>query len=185
MEIKGRQITLRDWAIKDIPVYKKWNTGKHEWMKFDGPYYPKITPKELEIQCGSISIRIDENNYPDPRIKLIIADNETDEMIGLVSRYWESIETNWLCVGIVIFDPAFWSKGIGKDALGLWCKYLFDNMPELVRLDLRTWSGNHGMMRLAEKVGFSLEARFRKARIVDGKYYDSVGYGVLREEFSF
>lgn len=36
-------------------------------------------------------------------------------------------------------------------------------------LDLRTWSGNHGMMRLAEKLGFLQEACFRKARIVRGE----------------
>ena len=44
-------------------------------------------------------------------------------------------------------------------------------------------SGNHGMMRLAEKLGFLQEARFRKARIVRGEYYDGLGYGVLREEW--
>jgi putative hydrolase of HD superfamily len=39
------------------------------------------------------------------------------------------------------------------------------------------------MMKLAEKVGFTLEARFRNARIVDGKYYDSIGYGILKSEW--
>lgn len=38
-------------------------------------------------------------------------------------------------------------------------------------------------MRLAEKLGFKLEARFRNARIVNGSYFDSIGYGVLREEW--
>jgi len=52
-----------------------------------------------------------------------------------------------------------------------------------VRLDLRTWSGNRGMMRLAEKLGYAQEARFRRARLVTGAYYDGMGYGVLREEW--
>lgn len=56
-------------------------------------------------------------------------------------------------------------------------------MPELARLDRRTWSGNPGMQRLAEKPGYQLEARFRKARIVKGAFYDGLGYGVLREEW--
>ena len=74
-------------------------------------------------------------------------------------------------------------KGYGYEALGLWGEYLFRAMPELARLDLRTWSGNIGMMRLATKLGFREEARFRKARIVDGVHYDGMGYGVLREEW--
>ena len=39
------------------------------------------------------------------------------------------------------------------------------------------------MPRLAEKLGYQIEARFRKARIVDGRHYDGLGYGVLREEW--
>ncbi len=39
------------------------------------------------------------------------------------------------------------------------------------------------MMRLATKLGYTLEARFRKARIVKGAYYDGLGYGLLREEW--
>ncbi len=68
---------------------------------------------------------------------------------------------------------------MGYEALGLWSEYLFATMPRLPRLDLRTWSGNHGMMRLAEKLGYRLEARFRKARMVHGHYYDGMGYGIL------
>ncbi len=38
-------------------------------------------------------------------------------------------------------------------------------------------------MRLGEKLGYTLEARFRKARIVEGAYYDGLGYGIVREEW--
>ncbi|MEM7113544.1 MAG: GNAT family protein [Chloroflexota bacterium] len=77
----------------------------------------------------------------------------------------------------------YWSGGIGYEALGLWSDYLLKAMPELIRLGLATWSGNVRMMRLAEKLGYQEEARRRKARIVEGEYYDSMGYGVLREEW--
>lgn len=80
-------------------------------------------------------------------------------------------------------NPAAWGHGIGYEALGLWCDYLFKVMPTLARLDLRTWSGNPGMMRLAQKLGYKEEACFRKARIVRGRYYDRPGYGMLREEW--
>ncbi len=39
------------------------------------------------------------------------------------------------------------------------------------------------MMHLTEKLGYQKEAVFRKARIVKGEYYDSIGYGILREEW--
>lgn len=39
------------------------------------------------------------------------------------------------------------------------------------------------MMALARKLGFTEEARFRKARIVNGEYFDGMGYGILRKEW--
>ncbi len=39
------------------------------------------------------------------------------------------------------------------------------------------------MMRLATKLGYREEARFRRARIVAGAYHDGLGYGILREEW--
>jgi putative hydrolase of HD superfamily len=39
------------------------------------------------------------------------------------------------------------------------------------------------MMRLAEKLGFIKEAVYRKARIVNNEYYDSISYGILKEEW--
>ena len=56
-------------------------------------------------------------------------------------------------------------------------------MPRLVRLDFRTWSGNHGMQAIGRRLGFREEARFRMARIVDGDYHDGLGFGVLRTEW--
>jgi putative hydrolase of HD superfamily len=104
-------------------------------------------------------------------------------LLGTVSRYWIAKETQWAAVGIVLFDPQRWSRGIGTDALRLWCDYQFRADESLPRLDLRTWSGNERMIRLAERLGFQLEARFRDARVVDGKRYDGLGFGVLRREW--
>ncbi len=88
------------------------------------------------------------------------------------------------CTLASIYDDSLWGEGIGFESLSLWINYLFENHKEIVRLDMRTWSGNVGMMKLAEKLGFAQEACFRKARIVNGKYYDGLGYGILREEWN-
>lgn len=182
MILTGKKIVLRDLIEADLPIYQGWLSNKHEWKKYDGPYYPLDESKVLE-NIGRLRKRVESSNWPEPRRSLVIADLATNGFVGLVSWYWESKETNWLSVGIVIYDPAFWSGGIGYEALGLWSDYLLIAMPDLVRLGLATWSGNVRMMRLAEKLGYQEEARRRKARIVDGEYYDSMGYGVLREEW--
>ena len=65
----------------------------------------------------------------------------------------------------------------------MWINKIFDKNPELIRIGLSTWSGNTRMMNLAEKLGLKKEAVYRKARIVDNQYYDSISYGILKEEW--
>ena len=182
--LSGRQITLRDWQTDDLDRFTFWQRPGHRWQELDGPYYPRATVEEVATNAERLRASIATASWPVPRTRLVIADRLTDELRGVVTWYWESAETNWLSVGIVIFDPASWGKGVGYEALGLWSDYLFSAIPAIVRLDLRTWSGNHGMMRLAQKLGYLEEARFRQARIVDGIYYDGMGYGVLRSEWT-
>lgn len=180
---KGKKICIRNLRIEDLPDYEKWNQTGQKWQDFDGPYYPRVTGEELIRKINGLKGKIEDKNFLNPIEKAAIADLETNELIGQVSWYWQGKETNWVSVGIVIYNPDFWDKGIGYEALGLWSDYLFREMPTIVRLDIRTWSGNLGMMKLAEKLGYKQEACFRNARIVNGEYYDSIGYGILREEW--
>lgn len=184
MELLGTQIKLRHFILEDLGVYQQWNQGKHAWMDLDGPYYPKATPDEMGQILANMEKVIRAGHFPTPPPSLVIADLETNVLLGRVSWYWISRETNWVANGIVIYDPAYWGKGIGYESLGLWNQYLFEAFPKINRLDLRTWSGNQGMMRLATKIGYREEARFRRARIVKGELYDGLGYGILREEWA-
>ncbi len=183
IKLEGKRITLRDWLSHDMGAYKIWNTGHHRWMDFNGPYYAKMNADELQKDILNIQHKIKQGLFSVPRKTLVIAWRDSNQLLGTCNWYWQSEETYWMSQGLVLYDPESWSKGIGYEALGIWCEYLLKNFPELARLDLRTWSGNHGMMKLALKLGFVQEACFKKARIVDGKYYDSVGYGVLREDW--
>ncbi len=180
-KITGNQIQLRDMRVEDIEDYADWQNPGHAWKTLDAPYYP-TQPISAERR-EEMRKRLTQEEHSNPPQRLIIANQHDDALIGSVSRYWISSETHWVAIGIVIFDPVHWNKGIGYEALGLWGQYLFDHMPKIMRLDLRTWSGNSGMMKLAEKLGFQQEACFRMARIVDEQYYDGLGYGILRSEW--
>lgn len=181
--LTSKRIQLRDWTLDDLPEYAHWLQPGQQWQTLDGPYYQNATADDIPGIIARIRTRIETGNFAAPRQNLIIARTADSRLIGQVSRYWISEETNWLAAGITIYDPALWSQGYGKEALGLWTNYLFAAFPRIARLDLQTWSGNPGMMRLAVKLGYQLEGRFRKARIVAGAYYDALGYGILREEW--
>jgi len=179
IQITGKHLLLRDIQDKDRDALIHWLQSHHDWHKTDGPYYP---PTPTEKIPPLVNEWLDGHKH-EFRRRLLVADRHTDDVVGMVTRYWISQETNWSAIGIVIYDPDNWGKGYGYEALGMWCEYLFSQRSDFVRLDLRTWSGNIGMIKLAEKLGFQCEATFRKARIVAGDYYDGLGYGILRDEW--
>ena len=180
---RGVRLALRDWTERDLPTLESWLQPGHAWQDLDGPYFGPPSNEERERVLDRYRDAVGSGRLAVPRRELAIARIEDDLLVGRVNRYWQSRETHWLSLGITIFDPDHWGRALGFEALGLWCEYVLDNLPDVIRLDLRTWSGNERMIRLAARLGYVEEARFRKARVVDGEYYDSVGYGILREEW--
>ena len=179
MEIAGKKIKLRHYRQKDYDVMRFWLKGDQEWKKYDGPYYAKNTDEEVEENILK-QIERDKTPMAVPS-SLVIADMSDDRFLGEVTRYWICRETKWVALGILIYNPEDWGKGYATEAMGMWQDFLFDTMPDSWRFDISTWSGNLGMMRVAEKLGYKLEGRFTNARRVNGKYYDSMRYGKCRD----
>ncbi len=175
------QIQLQNLCDEHLDNYFDLNKPSRIWHTLNGPYYPKESEQELRQRIESMRELLREHKQL-PNKKMIV-DIHTNTLLGEVSWYWKSIETNWMEVGIVIFDEMQWGKGIATIALTKWVDYLFNEKADLVRLGLTTFSANTGMMCVSEKIGMQCEARYRKARIVNGEYYDSISYGVLREEW--
>jgi RimJ/RimL family protein N-acetyltransferase len=75
--------------------------------------------------------------------------------------------------GLVISDET--NRLLGE-VTWYWCR-------AVRRLDFATWSGNVGMLRIGQRLGFVEEGRFREARVVDGVPHDAVVMGGLRREW--
>lgn len=176
-------IALRPLYLKDLDDYIHWMHPSRKFNEYDAPYFAQKTEKELLDYKETLKNALLQSASGSLQTKKMIVDSHNDALIGQVTRYWKSRETLWMEFGIIIFNEEYWGLGIGKQALTLWVDELFATYPDLVRLGCSTWSGNLRMIRLAESVGFVKEAVYRKARIVRGEYYDSLSYGILREEW--
>ncbi len=174
---QGDKVTVRTIEHADLETLYGliYSEESPEWKKWDAPYFPhnKIS---FEEYCRQIDNRLRDE------VQSIMLIESKREIIGTVTYYWEHKESNWLEVGIGIYKPEYWSGGYGTDALKQWIDYLFSHIP-LVRIGLTTWSGNARMIKCAEKLGMTMEARIRKARQYNGEYFDSVKMGILREEW--
>lgn len=175
-------IVLRRIKLSDLGKYEYWKLPHHKYHLLNGPYFTKKSKEEVEKYIQELRLQFQQGDNVLDNVRIIF--NEQHQMIGEVSWYWKSKETNWLEIGIVIFDETFWGKGIGYLALNRWIDEVFKEKPELVRIGLTTWSGNFGMIKLAQKLGLTEEARYKKARIVNGEYFDSVSFGILKEDWN-
>lgn len=169
-------LIIRPIMEKDLPrlwelVYKE---EAPDWKKWDAPYYPHES-KTYENFLSESEYWVGQKG----RWAIIVA----GEFIGVVTYYWEDEPSKWLECGIILYESINWGKGIGTRALTLWINHLFSELP-LVRVGFTTWSGNERMISLGKKLGMTLEARIRKVRYYNNQYYDSIRYGILREEWN-
>jgi RimJ/RimL family protein N-acetyltransferase len=85
-------------------------------------------------------------------------------------------------VGIGIGERDFWSKGYGTDTMKVCLRYAFLELG-LQRVSLGVFEYNPRAVRSYEKAGFKLEGRTRYDAHREGKRYDSLWMGILREEW--
>lgn len=179
MKITGVNVVLRDRRMSDLETYRRWLTPDAEWKRWDAPWEPIEPVTDADLMEWPLRLNMALSQNPRRRLEIETIDGEH---VGSVGWYWVDERTGWVDTGIAIWNPAHWSRGFGREAFEMWTDYLFSST-DWVRLGLGTWGGNTRMVRLAECLGFKLEATFRKARVVNGERADAVRYGMLREEW--
>ena len=104
-----------------------------------------------------------------------------DKLIGSFGLYVDLIHSEaW--VGIAIGERDFWNKGYGTDMMKVCLRYAFMELG-IERMSLGLFEYNSRALRSYEKAGFRLEGRTRKEVLREGKRYDALWMGILREEW--
>jgi RimJ/RimL family protein N-acetyltransferase len=85
-------------------------------------------------------------------------------------------------VGIGIGERAYWGKGYGTDAMKVALRFAFTEI-NLERVTLNVFEYNPRAIRSYEKAGFKHEGRMRGALLKDGRRWDMIYMGILREEW--
>jgi RimJ/RimL family protein N-acetyltransferase len=108
-----------------------------------------------------------------------LADDHLLGEVDLSGINWASGES---IVGIGIGDRNDWGKGYGTDAMRVILRFAFMEL-NLHRVFLNTFEYNPRAIRSYEKCGFKIEGRQRGALNRDGRRWDLIYMGILREEW--
>ena len=85
-------------------------------------------------------------------------------------------------VGLGIGETEYWGKGYGTDVMNVLLRFAFTEV-NLRRVTLSVFEYNPRAIRSYEKAGFRHEGRARKVLNKEGKRWDILYMGILREEW--
>ena len=104
----------------------------------------------------------------------------TDTIIGSVD-FPRRYEDDVLEIGYTL-HPDYWGRGYVPEAARTLIDLAFKEL-ELHKIELTCFSYNVQSQRVAEKLGFTLEARIRDRKDTQGNRCDSLVYGLLKSEW--
>lgn len=164
-----------------VPFGERFRARAHDWMNNESRYWGSMgehfliskatLEREYEEWCRS------ERHETGMAFGILTKDGTP---IGSIGINWLSEHHRVADLGAVIGEPRYWGGGYGTDALLLLVDYAFDWL-DMRKVWLGTMSLNARVMRQMEKVGFALEARQRESTLADGRWYDELTYGRLRD----
>jgi len=107
---------------------------------------------------------------------------ENDRLLGDITLSVINRGNRDAFLGIGIGEREFWGQGYGTDAVQLILRYSFTEL-NLRRVSLTVFDFNERAMRSYEKAGFRLEGRQRLGMQREGRRWDILYMGILREEW--
>ncbi|MFZ5883527.1 MAG: GNAT family N-acetyltransferase [Chloroflexota bacterium] len=107
---------------------------------------------------------------------------DDDRLLGDIDLYVYNWSARDAFVGLGIGEREFWGKGYGTDVMRVILRYAFTEV-NLHRVTLTVFEYNPRAIRSYEKAGFRHEGRMRGALNKEGRRWDILVMGILREEW--
>jgi RimJ/RimL family protein N-acetyltransferase len=169
----GARVYLRPLEPDDAATLQPWmNDGE-------------VTRHLLMYRPHSLSDEkafIERTRSAERELVLAIALRRGDRLIGTTGIHSIHPKDRSAVFGIVIGDKREWGKGYGTEATALMVRHAFDTL-NLNRVSLHVLEYNARGIRAYEKVGFRREGLFRKDTFREGRFWNTIAMGILREEW--
>lgn len=114
-------------------------------------------------------------------IILFVIESLEGKNVGGLSLHSRDEKNGTFSFGVVI-SRAYWGQGYATDAVRLLLRYGFWER-RYQKCDSACVHTNAGSIKLHRKLGFVEEGRRRRQTFFNGEYYDTILFGLTREEF--
>ena len=174
----GKLVRLSAFDPEEMSkAFPRWNLNSEYFRLLNSSARPmqsvKAAAKWMEKEAEEIS---PANYY------FSIRTLEDDKLIGEIGLDVVNWPGRDAFVGLGIGETEYWSKGYGTDVMNVLLRFAFTEI-NLRRVSLGVFEYNPRAIRSYEKAGFRHEGRLRRLLNREGRRWDNLFMGILREEW--
>ncbi len=164
---------------KDAEIESRWthDAGYMRLISLD-PARP-LSPAQVKKRYEKIEKEVDEDKN---LFYFTIRMRGDDRLIGFAEVHWIGWSNGTGHVRLGIGDPEDRLHGYGTEALRLLLRFAFEEL-NLYRLTAMIPEYNALALHVAEKAGFTPEVHRRQAVQRDGRRWDLIHMGILKDEW--
>ncbi|GAB4467265.1 MAG: GNAT family protein [Anaerolineales bacterium] len=165
---------------KDPAIESKWTHDSDFMRLYDIEPARPMSPAMVKKKYEKLEKEIEESRS---LFYFAIRAREDDRLLGkaIISRIEWSNGNGWIELGIGSADDR--RKGYGAQALQMLLRFAFAEL-NLYRVTARVQEYNEAAIALLKKFGFTEEARRRQALDRDGRRWDLLVFGLLKDEWA-
>lgn len=176
---EGEQVRLAPIdAEKDAETISKW-THDPEYLRLTDPDPARpLSPAQVKKKLEEMVKEAEKRRHFHFAVRL----RSDDRLIGLASLNWVQWTHGTATILLSVGQPEDRGKGYGSETLRMMLRYAFDEL-NLHRVGADVFEYNTCALRFLEKHGFVVEVRRRQALNRDGRRWDALMLGLLREDW--
>jgi RimJ/RimL family protein N-acetyltransferase len=181
MEIITERLRLREFVIDDWQAVQAYHTDPLYQR-----YYPERSLSDATERAFVLSFIEQQDTQPRINYQFAIELPENGNLIGNAGIRLRSLgkrepDAYQADIGYEL-DPGYWGKGYASEAVRAVIKFGFATL-RVHRIWAYCLAENRASAHVLEKVGMRLEGHLREDEYFKGRWWDTLIYGMLEEEW--
>ncbi len=179
MRLETERLVLRDFVIEDWPTVLAYQRDPRY-----NRYYPDRWVDRSDDEVRAFVQRLIDCQHESPRrtFQLAITLPETGAVIGNCGVRRKP-GTEWDAEIGYELNPEHWGRGYATEVARTMVAFGFDELG-LHRVSARCIADNLASANVLRKVGMRLEGRIREHEHFQGRWWDSLDFGLLEAEWA-
>ncbi len=182
MRIETDRLVLREFVPSDWPAIEAYQRDERYWRFYErGP--DAVDRRELLDRLIAA-----QDEEPRRTYQLAVTMKESGRLIGnsgarlcRLADFGASASSFEADIGYEL-DPSFWGRGLATEGARALVDFAFRELG-VHRVWAYCLAANEPSWRLLERLGLTREGRLRENEWMQGKWWDTLLYGLLRQDW--